>query len=285
MNMGPESTARTRELGADLRNAREKAGISGIDMAVRMGWSASKVSRLELGRRGTNRTDVGIYAAYCGVVRPELDRLLALADEKDDEFWLQPTSAAKAEELRSLLRMEQTASSLQYYESMVIPGLLQTEDYARALFREAGLIPEAAIEPYVRLRMARRGLLDQQNGPEVLFFIREHALRTLVGGAAVMHEQYLHLLLTMTQELCKIRILPISAGARAGLCTPFIFAQYTDDSPVVCVEHPTASLFLEGRNNVPTYRALLRSLHEHSLDEGESRSLLATLADSHDQRE
>lgn len=284
MDMGYESTARTRELGSDLRTARKKAGFSGIDMAGRLGWSTSKVSRLEHGRRGSTPVDVASYAASCGVVSPELDRLVALAVETDDEFWVQRTGERMPEELRSLTVLEQTSTTLTYFESVVIPGLLQTEDYTRALFHEATLLPEASIEPRVRMRMLRQKLLHRRTPPSTSFFVHENALRAVVGGNAVMHDQLLHLVLISELDNCAIRVVPAEAGHRIGLSGPFTHAS-SPNGAVVYVEQLTASLFLDGPANIRAYRAILRRLHDHALDAGQSRTTLAELASIYDRRE
>jgi transcriptional regulator with XRE-family HTH domain len=275
-----ESTARTRELGAELRRVREGARYTGNDLALKLGWSASKVSRMETGARNTSPLDTATYVAFCGVSGPELDRLLELT-RPTDEYWLQPRGERLPDELRSLIALENTAQLLVYYEPMVVPGLLQTEDYARALFQEGGLLLAEGIEPRVRLRLDRQRLLRHLDAPTVTFFVHEHAVRTVVGDRRLMHEQLLHMLLVCAAPPCRLRVVPAGVGGFAGV-GQFTWAAHPDHNPVIYVEHLTTSLFLENRMDMLAYRGLLDRLTRLALNEGQSRELLANLASKYE---
>ncbi|MBA0127718.1 helix-turn-helix domain-containing protein [Haloechinothrix sp. YIM 98757] len=281
----PDSTARARELGAELRHARETIGLSGVEMARRLGWSHSKVSRMESGQRSASEVDTAIYLSSCGVARAELERLLELARQADDGYWVRPHGQALPDELRSLVIQESTATSITSFELSRINGLLQTEEYARALLYDSPLESLDDIELRVEARMARQSLLRRYRPPRLLFYVHEQALRLPVGGARVMHEQVLQLVFTTSLSHCSVRVVPTAAGAHPGLAGPFFLMRYDEHQPVVYVENETASVFLETPEDISTYRRILARLAEVALDEGQSREWLAELASEYDRAE
>jgi transcriptional regulator with XRE-family HTH domain len=280
-----ESTARTRELGAELRRVREAARYTGTELARKLGWSPSKVSRMETGDRTTTDVEVAAFGAFCGAVGNERHRLLFLAQKGDDNHWLHVRGESIADELRSVIALETTAQIIIYYEPIVIPGLVQTEDYARALFHEAGMVRAEDIESRVRVRMERQRRMRRRRNVEVTFFVHENALRMPVGSDRIMHEQMLHLLLACAAPPYVVRVMRASAGARTGAGGPFIWTAHKHHNPVICVEHLTTSLFLEERDEVLAYRHRIDRLREVALDEGQSREFLASLASEYDREE
>jgi transcriptional regulator with XRE-family HTH domain len=153
------STARRRELGAELRRIRERSGLNGIDMATKLGWAPSMVSRAETGKRTMSPTEVAAYMGLCGVAGAQLIDLLSLADEPD-KYRLKQHGDQLPDELRTLIFHEQTATMIQSFQPIYIPGVAQTEDYARSLFKGLGIAP-ALIEDGVRNRVSRRAVLTR----------------------------------------------------------------------------------------------------------------------------
>jgi transcriptional regulator with XRE-family HTH domain len=207
-----DSSARERELGAELRKRRQAAGWSASDLGRRLGWSPAKVSRMESGDRGQSEVDVAIYLTFCGVHKEELNELLDLAREPDDGYLVRPHGQRLRDELRTLVFHETTAVNIDSYEPFLIPGLLQTEAYARALFYWVGLVPENRIEVCVHARIDRQALLRRPNPPAFDFLIHESAARSRVGGSEVMNEQLLHLVFLTSLPQCTIRIVPANYG-------------------------------------------------------------------------
>lgn len=272
---GRHTTTRSRQLGAELKRVRERTDYSARDLARALGWSESKVSRMESGERGASEVAVATYLAYFRVVGPEMDRLLAMCRDIWAKDWLLP------QELRTLTTHETTATLINQYEPLVVPGLLQTESYATALFRLAGRVPEDSIEPRVRARLERQNLLRREFGVEINFFVPEQVFRTPVGSARVMNEQLLHIVLVSARPWCRVRIVP-PAFPLGVLGSPFQLMDYRNHHPVAYVENQTHSLFLEAPGDIRTYRAVLKKLKEVTLDEGQSRELLASLANDYD---
>ncbi|SFO95934.1 Helix-turn-helix domain-containing protein [Amycolatopsis arida] len=278
-------TVRARELGEELRRAREAAGFLASDLADMLDWSPSKISRMESGRRGVSVIDVAIYLTTCGVVGKELDRLLDLAAEQDDGYWLRPHGEQLPEQLRSLVVQENQATTITDFELARIPGLLQTEDYARALLTEVGMVPKNGIEPRVNARLARQSLLRRYNPPHAKFLIHENAARLMVGGRDVMQRQVRHLMTMAARPRCSVRVIPALVGPHAGLNGPFRLLEFTEHNPAVYLENQTSSLFLEKPQDIVTYRKVLGKLTDVALDEGQSLLWLAELASEYDDSE
>jgi transcriptional regulator with XRE-family HTH domain len=275
------STGRRRELGAELRRIREQRGYKGYDMASRLGWTTSTVSRVETGKRSLTQVEVATYTALCGVVGEELDELLELAKEPDS-YRIKPHGGRLSDELRTLIFHESTATDIETVEPIYIPGLAQTPDYARALFEEGGATDKAQIEEWVRIRMERRSLLSGWSPPQCVFYVHENALRAQIGSPSVMNEQLLHLLFLGSRPHCSVRVVPISAGARGLPAGSFHIFRYAEDRPVACVQHEATSEFLEDRIEMATYRRILNRVASVALDEGQSREFLALAASDHE---
>jgi transcriptional regulator with XRE-family HTH domain len=278
-------TAHGRELGAELRRRRERAGYNGLEMARRLGWSATQVSRVEVGARTITQTDVAIYLSSCGVPRDEMGPILDLAREAGRDHRFKSHGEQLPDELQTLIFHETTAVSIESYELIVMPGLLQTEDYTRALLREYGMYANDSIEFRVQARMDRQGLLRRSEPPQCIFYVHENALRIRVGDVRIMHEQLLHLVFLTTWQHCVIRIIPVSAGGRGVAQAPFQMLRYAENDPVVSAEHEAVSLFLNRADHVDYYQAILNRLDGVALDEEESRRLLADLANEFDRAE
>lgn len=281
----PIASARRRELGDELRRVRLATGMSATLLADRLGWSASKLSRIESGKTSCDEVEAAMLLGYCRAEPKEISRILALCTEHDDGSWLQSHGSRLPDQLRTLVLHETTASAMHVLEISRVDGLLQTEDYAREMMRGAGLVPEPGIEPRVRARMARQSLLRRISPPDIVFYMHEAALRLQVGGPQVMHEQLLHLLLLSSQSRCAIRVIPEGIGPHAGLSGPFRLMQYKDHPSVIYIETQNRSLILESHADIATYWLILGKLAEAALSAEESRSVLADYASRYDRAE
>jgi transcriptional regulator with XRE-family HTH domain len=277
------STARRRELGAALRRIREQYGLKGQDMAERMGWLPSQISRVETGKRLMTPVEVATYTALCDVAGPQLAELLRLAAEPDD-YRIERHLRRIPDGLRPLIFHEQTASSIEIYEPIFMPGLMQTEDYIRALFAEGGMVPPGEIEGQTQNRLSRRSIITRIYPTQCWFYVHENALRTPFGGPKVMHEQMLHLLFQGSRPQCSIRVVPTSAGGRGLAAGSFHIFRYREDAPIVYVEHQTTSEFLESRVELEAYQAVLKRVASVALDEGQSRDLIARIASDYERQ-
>lgn len=271
------STGRRRELGASLRHLRESRDVNGIEMAARMRWTSTMLSRTESGKRVMTEIDVATYTGLCGVAGEEQEELLALAREPED-YRIKPHVGQLPDELRTLMFFESTACVIEDYEPIFIPGLIQTEDYARAIFYEHGHNDATVVEAGVRNRMSRHDVLTRYQPAQCTFLVHENALRMTVGGPQVMLEQLLHILFICDRPQCSIRVIPTSTGARGMAPGAFQIFGYPDDPPVVYLDHQTTAEFLENGRDLLAYRSLLNRLATVALDEAQSRSMIAWAA-------
>jgi transcriptional regulator with XRE-family HTH domain len=277
------STARRRELGAELRRIREQRGFNGLDLATRLSWTATMLSRVETGKRAMTQLEVATYIAMCGVAGRQLEELLALADEPDDHR-LKSHEGRIPDELRTLIFHESTATEIDTVEPIYVPGVTQTEDYARAVFTEADILAPADIENAVRIRMSRRDVLTRWNPAQCAFYVHENALRVTIGSPQVMYEQMLHLLFLDTRPQCSIRVIPLSAGSRGLAAGSFHIFRYPEGLPVVCVQHETTSEFLESRKDLAGSAAVLKRVTSVALDEAHSREFISRMASDYERR-
>ena len=265
--------ARARELGDELRQYRDALGISSEILAKRLGWSTSKVSRIEHGITAMSEIDVVRYAAHCGLAHDHIDALLDMCREPGPPgYWL-------SDRLSTLIFHETTATSSVDYSPLAVPGLLQTEEYATQIIGAAGLEP-AFTRYWVGMRMERQLALHSR---EFAFYIHEFALRLPVGNNRVMNEQLLKLVLLAEQPQLTVQVVPAALGARSVFGGEFVLFRNDAHRPLVCLS--PVGLFLEDRKQVAAYQEKATRLSEVALSRGESREWLAALASEFDRPE
>ena len=186
---------------------------------------------------------------------------------------------------------ENKAVAIEDFQAIVMPGLLQTGEYARALISRSGNVPAAEVDERVAARLARRILFNRDRRARFSFFIHEFVLRTPVGGPAAMSDQLHHLLQMSVRSSITLRVVPASLGAHAAMAGSFTFMEFAEFRPVAYLESTTSSLFLELPEEIAAYRSILAALAATALGEEESRELIATLAtelyadrEDHDER-
>lgn len=267
-----ESTARARELGSELRKLRERTGLLAFDFARVVGWSNSKVSRIETGLRGITEIDVVRYAAYCRATPAEMEDLVSRCREAEiPGYWL-------SRRLSTLVFHENSATSSVSYDPLVVPGLLQTENYVRALIGREKLAPDDA-RYRINARMDRQEVLRRR---QFGFFIHEQALRLQVGDGQLMNEQMLKLVLLAEHPWISIRIVPAAAGARGAVGGEFVLFHFEEGPPLLHFGQGPISLFLEDRTYLDAYRGRLAAIADVALDRGQSREMLAAMASEFD---
>ncbi|WP_158854519.1 helix-turn-helix domain-containing protein [Saccharothrix deserti] len=267
------STARSRELGEELRRIRHRARLSSGFVAEALGWSLGKLSKLETGSRGTSPWEIGSLIGRLGADKPTRDRILAIATEPDTGSFLRPHGDAP-DTLVALSLHERVARSITVYEPLTVPSLAQTEDYARALTGDGEL---------VRVRIARQDGLRGFGHPDTVLYVHEAALRSLVGGPAVMRDQMLRLTLMCGWTRFTPRLVPASAGFVPALARPA--AVLTFAAPVrslAYVETDTVTVFQDDPQAVVRYEAKMRQFDSLALSPARSREVFARWADVYD---
>ncbi|MGH3994151.1 MAG: DUF5753 domain-containing protein, partial [Pseudonocardiaceae bacterium] len=214
----------------------------------------------------------------CRVPSAERDRLLALCEDQHTPGWFQQHGSRLPLQLVTLIDHENKAVAISGFEPTLVPGLLQTGDYTRALIREAGTIPADEIDDRVAARLARQSLFSRDRPARFTFFIHEFALRLPIGGPTVMSDQLHHLLRMSLRPYLTLRVIPAALGGHAAINGTFRLMEFAEFKPVAYLESETSSLFLEKPVEIDAYQRILGALAETALDEGESRKLIATLA-------
>ncbi len=273
-----EPTIRSRELGEGLRRAMEHAGLTGKQAAHLLDLSPSWVSRLLAGKRNATAAQVSAFLAVCQVRGTERDRLLELCQDQHTPGWFQQHGSRLPQQLVTLIDHENKAVTISEFQSTVLPGVLQTGDYARALLKEAGRVPADEIDDRVAARLARQSLFSRDRPARFTFYLHEFVLRLPVGGPAVMIDQLHHLQRMSLRPYVTLRVVPATLGAHAATAGSFTLMEFAEFKPVAYLESETSSLFLEKPVEIAAYQSILGALAETALSEGESRELIATLA-------
>jgi hypothetical protein len=257
-------TVRRMVLGAQLRRLREAKGVPREAAGWAIRASESKISRMELGRVGFKDRDVADLLTLYGVGDDgERTSLLALAREASIPGWWHPYGDLLPNWLQYYLDLEAAATLIRTYEVQFVPGLLQTDDYARAviLLGYADADTEE-VNRRVRLRMARKQLLTRPDPPQLWAVIDEAALRRPVGGLDVMRNQLEALKVASGLPNVRLQVIPFLAGGHAAAGGAFTILRFPgEDLPdVVYIEHLTSALYLDKREDVDHYAVVVGRL-------------------------
>ena len=277
----PSPTVRRRRLTVELRRLREQAGLTCEDVGHRLECSGTRISRMETGRIGARPGDVRELLEIYGVTGAEADSLVQLARDARRKGWWRAYGRVLPPWFEAYVGLESDAARLHDFQPSVVPGLLQTEDYARAVMRGA---PDAGcaedIDQQVALRMRRQAILDEPRPPQLQVVLSESVLLVQVGGPVVMRAQLLRLADLASRPDLTIQVLPVRAAAQVQPVGPFTVLEFADpaDPTVVYLEHLTGSLFLEDEEEVRRYRAVFDHLRAEALGPGPSADLIVRTA-------
>jgi transcriptional regulator with XRE-family HTH domain len=278
-------TVRRRRLAAELRRLRERAGLTGDEAAAKLGWSGSKISRIELHRIGVKRDDLAKLLDLYRVESPYREELQALASESTRIGRLESVVAGLPADYAEYLSAEDEARSIWNWDPLVVPGLLQTEDYARAVhagYQSMFRLPPGDAERRITLRHMRQQLLTREPPLELFIVIDESVLRRRFGDNAVMRRQLLRVTEVSEMPNVDVQVLPLG-GDHPTTTGAFSYMQFPQvhDVPlrdIVSVEHLTGSYYLEDEEQTFRYRVTFEALREKSLDVTESRDLISSMA-------
>ncbi|MEU3756194.1 Scr1 family TA system antitoxin-like transcriptional regulator [Streptomyces olivoreticuli] len=276
-------TERQRRLGAELRKMREHAGLSLTEAAAMHGTDRTTVSNIESGRFGVSADRVRVWAAnYSCRERGYIDALAAMARERraTTANWWDEYRDMLGAALLDLAELEHYAIALRVAQTTHMPGILQHEDYARAVFDEA--VPPLTPDDFERklaFRLRRRGVLDRQQAPQCSFIIHEAALRIRFGGSQVSRTQLDHLLKQSERENVVIRVLPFEVGGfpAAASSTSYVCGPVVQ-LDTVQTDTPVGSSFLNAETHLANYRAVLDRMEQRALSPNRSRDLIREVA-------
>ncbi|MEV5384778.1 helix-turn-helix transcriptional regulator [Streptomyces sp. NPDC052721] len=284
MQNGP--AVRRRKLGAELRMLRTGAGLTSGEAARLVGWHQSKVSRIETGASGVKPADLRLLLDAYQVRDTQLRELLLMLAGSEDaggrHRWWHAYRGVLPPTYRDFISLESQASAMRTLETTVVPGLLQTPEYARAVTRAAVKdLDEDRLDTLVEVRLARQDVL-RSDPPLVLSAVLDEAvLRREVGGPGVMARQLERLMDAARLPQVRLQVLPFAAGAHVGLTGPFVIFSFpsTSDLDVVVLDQLTSSLYLERKEDLMAYSEAFDTLQLHALSPKESLDYIAGIGD------
>jgi transcriptional regulator with XRE-family HTH domain len=273
-------TVRRRRLALELRRLREAARLTCEEVAERLECSASKISRVETGRVSVSPRDVRDMLEIYGIPEDQRESLVQLARDSRQKGWWHAYSDTIQPQFATYLGLESAASEIRIYEVSLIPGLLQTEDYARTVI-SAGMMnsPHEDIERRVELLMARQPALTRADPPKLWAVLDEAALRRRVGGAGLMRLQLDFLLGVTGLPNVAVQVIPFGGGAHPAMGRPFVVLVFPEraDPDVVYLEDLTSALYLEDVDEVDRYNVFFNHLRATALSFDDSCALIASV--------
>ncbi|MEV6949244.1 helix-turn-helix transcriptional regulator [Streptomyces sp. NPDC051172] len=280
-------TTRRRQLGLRLLALREAAGLSAEEAGERAGVSKATVSRYERAKGNVRWNQVDQLCRVYGAPDVEREALVELAkNSKATEAWWVPFAGKLTDQMRMLLGLENEASSISHHTVGVVPGLLQTMEYAQAIqATPEKALPGEELQEYLAMRMQRQRILDRPAPPTYHVILDEGVLRRRVGSPDVMSAQLDHLLARGQEPNVSIQVLPFSKGAYTAALNSFIiFGGFAGPDPsldVVFLENQVGSLFLEEAPAVEEYTKGFAYLRQEALDTHSSAELIAEASKTH----
>jgi transcriptional regulator with XRE-family HTH domain len=279
-------TVRRRRLAAELREIRESKGKSGDTVAAALKWSPSKISRYERARTGLRPREVERLLDYYQISGARRALLLDLAKDAAQKGWWEEFAESLSDDYQQFIGLEHEATSIAVWHVDVVPGLLQTEAYARHIISSYSRVEPVApgmIGRLVRVRTQRQQVLNRE-GLHVIVVLDESVLKRRIGSEAVMYEQLLRLAKEAERPNLALRILPLDAQ-HTVFGESFVIFGFGDDSDamlqdVVSTEQLKSGFTVEGERETYLHRIAFQMLAEASLDPVASRALILETAES-----
>ena len=269
-------------VGAKLRRLRTGMGLSREEAAEAIRASEWKIHRLENGQVGFKERDLVDLLERYGVSDPEeVQELLAMAREANLPGWWQRYRDVLPQWFRNYVDLESAAALIRTYEGQYVPGLLQTDDYIRAVIHNAGLESSEEVGRRVRLRMARQTLLTREHPPRLWAVVDEAALRRPVGGREVMRGQLERLIAATKLPNVTLQVLPLEVGAHPAMVGSFSVLRFPDQElpDVVYLEHLTGATYLNKPDEVDQYLHVMEGICVRAAAPDQTVELLDRLLD------
>jgi transcriptional regulator with XRE-family HTH domain len=275
----PGMNIRMRRLTAELRRLRKEQRLTSRDVAKMLGISLATVSRIETIGLGLHRDALVELLTLYKVPRHKKTGLLQMLEQLNEPGLLDRFNLNPDDKAATWIGLEQDAKQIYSYQVMWVPGLLQTFPYARAAIESARpRISEEEVDIRTSARIARQALLRRRS-LQLHVVLHEAALHTLVGGVEIMHDQLMHLLEVIDQQIVDLRVIPFGRGAHAGLQGAFLIADYRALPSVVMLENKVSGLYLEEREDVAAYRLCWQEIRGLAYEPEESAALIRSTAD------
>jgi transcriptional regulator with XRE-family HTH domain len=278
------STVPRRQLGRYLRDLRQQQRLTVRAAAERLEWSEAKIWRIETGQVSLRSLDVEAMCRIYGATAELTEALMGLAKETKARGWWHSYGDVIPEGFDVYIGLEESASSLSWYESELVPGLLQTEAYAHTLIKADNPgVDEREIDRRVHVRIARQALLTRVTAaPELHVVLNEAIVRRPVGGTDVMTGQLHRLLEVSSLANVSLRVMPFSAGLHHGIMSgPFVILRFPlngdgkeTEPPTVYCDGFTGALYLDKPSEIERYTQAFKDIWDSALGEAASRGLL-----------
>ncbi len=277
----PSPTMLRRQLGAELRRLRDHAQRTVADVAGELGWSESKLSRIETATTGIRVADLERLLGVYGVADKERIRLLALSGQARQRAWWEAYGDVLPNAYETYIGFEAEASAILTYEAQVVPGLLQTSEYANAVIQADAVYdnPEV-VGQRVAVRKARQAVLTRDPPPTLWAILDEAVVRRPIGGPDVLRRQMLRLVEASERPTVTIQILPFSVGAHRSLAGSFVILEFPGETehPLVYCEGMTGGVFRSKSEEIRSYRMSFAALRAAALSPAESVEFIAAAA-------
>jgi transcriptional regulator with XRE-family HTH domain len=288
MTVPGSPTVRRRRLATELREIRESKGVSGDAVAKALHWSPSKISRYERAKTGLPPREVERLLDYYGITGPRRDVLLALARDASQKGWWEDYGDSLSPDYQQFIGLEDEARSIAVWQLDVVPGLLQSQAYARSIistYSQIEPIAPSMIDRLVRVRMRRQQIVDRESGLDLSVVIDESVLQRRVGDDRVMHEQLQRLVQDADRPNVTVQVLPLD-GPHPVFAESFVIFRFDPDSDaglkdVVSIEHLRNDFSLEGEKETYLHWVAFQMLTRAALDPDRSKELIRKAAESH----
>lgn len=275
-------SVRSRQVSTVLRQYREKAGLTGTDAAKALGMSQSKISRMETGSRPLHPDDVAALLGLYQVSEQKRDAILGQVRKSTERGWWESQGLGLPELWKALIDFESRATRIQNYEAMVIPGLLQTNEYTGSMFQAINkTLNQAEVDNLVASRTARQNVLRRQD-LHFLAVIDESVLHRPVAERGVMRRQLRHLVDTAERSNVTIRVVPMRVGLHVGLRGAFACLDFAAEPSLVYMENHSTSMFLDEKEDIAAYRVALSNILNVAMKPAESVELISQIAGEHE---
>ena len=284
------STVPRRQLGRYLRDLRNKSRLTVRAAGAQLEWSEAKIWRIETGQTSLRSLDVEAMCKVYGAPQDITEALMGLAKETKARGWWHSYGDAIPEGFDVYIGLEEAASHFSWYESELVPGLFQTQDYARSVIRaDKPDVDDAEIERRVHVRLARQTLLTRvTHRPVFDVILNEAILHRPVGGEEAAHGQLKRLIEVSDLPTVSLRVIPFGAGLHHGIMSgPFVMLRFPlngngqeTEPPTVYVDGFTGDLYLDKPHEVAQYDTAFKNIWESSLDERASQELITQMTRS-----
>lgn len=289
MTNGPGPTVRRRQLGRELRRLREDAGKTITEAAQWVGIKPPTISKIENGRQAIRPTNVRLLLQLYGIGAPQADTLIRLAGEANQRGWWASYGDTVPDWFRNFVGLESDANEINGYDSELIPGQLQTAEYAEAVILAAHQnTTRDELERRVTFRHERQERLSSSTPPRLHFVLNEAVLRRPVGGAGAFRKQLDHLAEVTQLAHVEMQVLPLSAGAHAAMGQTFRVVRFPGNEAgldFVYLENDRGALYLERPADVERFQTIFDQVASAALSAETTREFLAKVKTQTGERE